>query len=105
MFTSSSSKSCSRSNSASVARARSQRWQLSAWKTVTLGIQAPRHRRLGDALDGQAVRRQPHAQVARLVHVPRFLERLVDDLLELRVDLVLLPEVLLEALHPLEVGD
>ena len=39
------------------------------------------------------------------VDVPGLLERLVDDLLELGVDLVLLPEVLLEALHPLEVGD
>ena len=39
------------------------------------------------------------------VDVPGLLERLVDDVLELGVDLVLLPEVLLEALHPLEVGD
>src|SRR5581483_4696389 len=70
-----------------------------------LGIEPPRQRRLGDALGGEAVGGETHAEVARLVHVPGLRERLVDDLLELRVDLVLLPEVLLEALHPLEVRD
>ena len=36
---------------------------------------------------------------------PRLVERARDDVVQLRVHLVLLPEVLLEALHPLEVGD
>ena len=40
-----------------------------------------------------------------LVHVPGLVERAGDDVAELRVHLGLLPEVLLEALHPLEVRD
>ena len=42
---------------------------------------------------------RPRAQVPRLV------EGLADDVVEVRVHLVLLPEVLLQALHPLEVRD
>ena len=36
---------------------------------------------------------------------PRLVERAGDDLVQPRVDLVFLPEVLLQPLHPLEVGD
>ena len=44
-----------------------------------------------------------HRHVALLHRRPRRIERLRDDVVELRVHLGLLPEVLLEALHPLEV--
>ena len=77
-------------------------------KATTHGsrIQPPRHRRLRDPLDGQAVGGHPHAHVPRLVDAARSRRTLLSTIsLSLRVDLVLLPEVLLEPLHPLEVGD
>src|SRR5260221_7841516 len=63
------------------------------------------HRRVGYALNGDCVCGEPH--VDALVH--RCVENLVegpsDHVVELGVDLLLLPEECLEVLHPLEVGD
>ena len=51
------------------------------------------------------VRGHAHARPDPLARLPRLLERARDDVVQLRVHLVLAPEVLLEPLHPLEVGD
>src|SRR5215217_5022917 len=85
--------------------ARSQRWQPSATYSRTLGIEAPGHGRLRDALDREPVRGHPHARALLLLRRDRLLEGAGDDVVEPLVHLFLLPEVLLEALHPLEVGD
>src|SRR5213078_2522668 len=88
-------------------RARSHRPQPDAWYSVTtgpcLGIEAPGDRRVGDAANCDAVRREPHADRSLLRDAPGLVEGARGDVAELRVDLVLLPEVLLEALDPLEV--
>ena len=60
---------------------------------------------LRDALHGQAVGGEPQGQLALLVQLPGLVERARDDRVEARVDLLLGPEVLLQALHPLEVRD
>src|SRR5919109_4030267 len=86
-------------------RAASQRWQPAAVKNETLRIEAAGHRGLGDPLDGKAVRRHPHRRRPALVRRPRLVEGARGDVVQPLVDLVLLPEVLLETLHPLEVGD
>src|SRR4029453_10654945 len=93
------------SSARSTSRAFSQRWQPSAWYRTTLRIDAAGDRGLRDALDGQPVRREAHRDVLRLVERPGLVERARRDVVQLRVHLVPLPEVLLEALHPLEVGD
>src|SRR5258705_12860634 len=105
MSVSSSSNSRSARRSLSVLLARSQRWQFCAWYRTTLGIEPPGRGRLGNALDGETVGGHPHAHALARVDVPGLLEGLDHDLLELRVDLVLLPEVFLETLHPFEVRD
>src|SRR5436189_6071111 len=91
--------------SASTRRARSQRWQPSAWYRTTLRIDAARRGGLRNPLNGEAVGAEPHRNVAVLVDGPGLVERARDDVVQLRVHLGLLPEVLLEALHPFEVGD
>src|SRR5215470_887917 len=107
MSTSRRSKPSSSCSDATTSRARSQRWQPAAWYRVTCGsgIDTAGDRRLGDALDGEAVRRHAHGQVTPLRRLPRLLERAAHDVVELRVHLHFLPEVLLEALHPFEVRD
>src|SRR5437764_15442498 len=87
----------------STSRARSQRWQPCAWNRTTLGIEATRDRGFGDALDGEAVGGQPHRRRPVGPRRPRLLERALHDLVQPRVHLVFLPEVLLQALHPFEV--
>ena len=62
-------------------------------------------RRLGDALHREPVGSDAHRELAALGRVPGLVERAAHDVVELRVHLDLLPEVLLEALHPLEVRD
>src|SRR5215475_11473986 len=84
-------------------RACSQRWQPCAVKRTTLGIDAAGHGCFRNALDRKAVRGTAHRDVPLLHLRPRLVERLRDDVVELRVDLGLLPEVLLETLDPLEV--
>src|SRR5215208_3563370 len=115
MSTSSSSNGTSARTASTVVRARSQRWQPAAVYSVTrataassarrLRVEAARRRRLGDALNGEAVRGHAHRGAPRLLRRPGLVERARDDVVELRVHLDLLPEVLLEALHPLEVRD
>src|SRR2546423_12716156 len=73
--------------------------------TTGLWIDATSDRGLGDALDRQSVGGDAHRYVARLRRLPGLVERTADDVVQLGVHLDLLPEVLLEALHPLEVGD
>src|ERR1700751_812204 len=72
---------------------------------VGLRIDAARDRRLGDALEGEPGGGDAPRHVALLRGLPCLLERAADDVVQLRVHLDLLPEVLLEALHPFEVGD
>src|SRR5436190_476171 len=87
-------------------RTRSHRWQPRAWKSVIfLGVEATRDRGFRDAMDGEAVGGEPHRDGPFCLRRPRLLEGARDDLVQPCVDLVLLPEVLLEALHPLEVRD
>src|SRR5215208_4837102 len=105
MSISSSSKGSSARTSSRTLRARSQRWQSSAWYRVTLRIDTARDRCFGDALDGKAVGRKSHRYAAALVGGPGLVERARHDVVQLRIHLGLLPEVLLEALHPLEVRD
>src|SRR5437868_432729 len=107
MSTSTSSSPSSSRASTRTPRARSQRCQPGAWYSVTttVGIEAARRGRLGDAHDGGAVCGHPHARLALLAELPRLLEGAADDVAELDVDLVLLPEVLLQPLDPFEVGD
>ena len=69
------------------------------------GVEAARRRRLGDPLHREPVRGRPHPRREALRGGPGLLERARHDVVELRVDLVLLPEVLLEPLDPLEVRD
>src|SRR6266566_2023647 len=73
--------------------------------TPRLWIYAPNHRRVGYPLHGDRVRGQTH--VDALVHrgMKDVVERARDDVVQLRVDLLLLPEESLEVLHPLEVGN
>src|SRR5579864_2920562 len=99
MSTSTSSNASSSRASARTPRARSQRLQPGAWKRVTTGlrIETARRGRLGDAHDRGAVGRHAHARLALLAKLPGLLEGPADDVAELLVDLVLLPEVLLEA--------
>ena len=47
----------------------------------------------------------PHARLVLLARLPGLPEGPRDDVVQPRVDLLFLPEVLLQALHPLEVGD
>src|SRR5919109_1480549 len=77
-----------------------------------LGVIDPRlwiypsdRRRVGHALHRQRVCGGAH--VAALVHggVQDLVERARDDVVQLGVDLLLLPEEGLQVLHPLEVGD
>src|SRR5579871_134030 len=93
----------------STSRARSHRWQPWAWKKTTvaaaLGVKATCHGGCGIVLNGKAVRREAHRRRSLDPRGPRLLECARDDLVQPRVDLVLFPEVLLEPLHPLEVGD
>src|SRR5881628_2587926 len=106
MSTSSSSKPSSSRRARTCARARSHRWQSAApYRTTRLGIQTPGRQRLRDPLDAEPVGGEPHRRLSLLRDLPRLVERLRDDLVQPPVDLVLLPEVLLEALHPLEVRD
>src|SRR3954462_10340580 len=105
MSTSSYSKPSSSRNGRSCCCARSHRWQPSALKSTTLGIQTARGGRLGNALDRQPVCGQAHREVSLLLRLPRLVEGARDDLVQALVDLRLLPEVLLEALDPLEVRD
>src|SRR3954452_17846598 len=109
MSTSSSSNAISARTPSITRRALSQRWQPSAWTSVTtcspLGVEATGRRRLGDASDRERVGGVAHRQGAFLVCAPGLGERAGDDVVQLRVHLGLLPEVLLEALHPLEVRD
>src|SRR5919197_6271776 len=92
--------------SSTTASARSQRWQPCALYSVTaLRIEAPRRRRLGHPLHRDAVGGDAHARPAALARRPGLVEGAHDDVVQLRVHLGLLPEVLLEALHPLEVRD
>src|SRR5919197_5680448 len=105
MSTSSSAKPSSACSPRTCSSARSHRWQPSAWKTTTLGIQATRGGGLGDALHREAVRGDAHRQLAPLGEVPGLVESAAHDVVQLRVHLGLLPEVLLEALHPFEVRD
>src|SRR5919109_629809 len=69
------------------------------------GIQTASRGRLGDALDGEAVGRHAHARLVALGGFPGLREGPDGDVVQLRVHLVLLPEVLLQALHPLEIRD
>src|SRR5215218_2706849 len=85
--------------------ARSQRWQPAATNSRTLGIETSRHGRLGDALHREPVGGHPHARSLLLLRHDRLLEGAGDDVVEPLVHLFLLPEVLLEPLHPLEIGD
>src|SRR5919204_1917747 len=105
MSTTRRSKSRSARTSSTTRSARSQRWHPAALYSVTLGIEPARRRRLGHPLHGDAVRGHAHARLARLPGRPGLVEGAHDDVVQLRVHLGLLPEVLLEALHPLEVGD
>src|SRR5918996_3571834 len=104
----STSRTSSPQTSRTTSSARSQRWQPAAWKRVTprgLRIEATRDGRLGDAAHTDAVRRDAQAHAALLVRVPGLAEGARDDVVQPLVHLFFLPEVLLEALHPLEVGD
>src|SRR5919197_3316051 len=91
----------------SCSSARSQRWQPPALYRTTRGlrIEAPRDRRVSNPPHREPVGRQPHARLALVGDTPGLVECARRDVSQLRVDLVLLPEVLLEALHPLEVRD
>ena len=66
---------------------------------------APRGGRLRDALHRDPVGGHAEARRVALARVPGLLEGTSDDVVELRVHLVLAPEVLLQTLHPLEVRD
>src|SRR4029079_15686517 len=109
MSTSSSSKGTSARTPSITRRALSQRWQPSARTSVTmcptLGVEATRRRCLGDAADGEGVGRLAHRQRPLLVGPPGPGERARDDVVQLGVHLRLLPEVLLEPLHPFEKGE
>ncbi len=106
MSTSSSSNPSSARAARTTSSARAQREQSAAWRTRTRATgtgpssSSPRH-----ALHREPVRRHAQARLHRLSRLPGLLERARDDVVELRVDLLLAPEVLLEALHPLEVRD
>ena len=63
---------------------------------MTLGIEPPRHGRLRDTADGEAVGRHPHARAVLLLRRDRLLEGAGDDVVEPLVDLVL-PDVLANA--------
>src|SRR6185295_5124260 len=95
----------SRPRRSSCARARSQRLHPCPWKKRILGIEPARDGRLGDTLDGEPVGGHPHRRLALLVSRPCLVERARDDRVQASVHLVFLPEVLLETLYPLEVGD
>src|ERR1044072_7334239 len=109
MSTSSSANGISARTASITRRALSQRGQPSAWTSVTtwpaLRVEATRGRRLCDAPDREGIGGLAHRQRALLVRPPGLGERAGDDVVQLRVDLGLLPEVLLESLHPLEVRD
>src|SRR6185436_2591101 len=74
-------------------------------KRTTLRIDATSHRGFCNPLNREPVEAEAHRHALRLVNRPRLVERTRDDVVELCVHLVLFPEVLLEALHPLEVRD
>src|SRR5690242_18843844 len=106
MSTSSTSNASSARSAASSSRARAQRWQSRATSSRTvLRIQPSDRARLGHPAHGDAVRRDPQRYAPCLVQLPRLAERAADDLAQPLVHLGLRPEELLEALHPLEVGD
>src|SRR5712691_848526 len=105
MSISSSSKETSERAASMILRARSQRWQPCAWYRTTLRIDSASRGRFRDALHRKAVGGKAHRRAAALHRPPRLVERARDDVVQLRVHLGLLPEVLLEALHPLEVRD
>src|SRR5215218_6354604 len=89
----------------STRRALSQRWQPGAKKSSTLWIEPTRRRRLGHPSNRDRVGRLPHGKGTLLVPAPGLRKRPRDDVVQLRVHLGLLPEVLLEPLHPLEIRD
>src|SRR5437879_12635627 len=68
-----------------------------------LGIDAAHGRRVGDPLHGQGVRREAHVDV--LVHrgVEDLVERPCDHVVQLGVDLLLLPQEGMEVRHALDV--
>src|ERR1700675_2756413 len=72
---------------------------------VLLRIYPARYGRFSDALDGQAVGSEAHRDTSALHQGPGLVERARDDVVQLRVDLGFLPEVLLQPLDPFEVGD
>src|SRR3954468_6999566 len=89
-------------------RARSHSVQPCAGWGVTarvLGIEPARHGRFRDTLHREPVRGQPHRRLAILDGRARLVERAGDDVVQAAIDLVFLPEVLLQPLHPLEVRD
>src|SRR5260370_567112 len=71
--------------------------------TPRLWVDSPYARGVGHALHGQRVSREPHVDV--LVHrrVQDLVERARDHVVQLGIDLLLLPEEGLEVLHPLQV--
>src|SRR5437660_1373477 len=85
------------------------RWGVCDFKaggvTPRLWIDPSNHRRVGNPLHGKRVGGQAH--VDSLVHrgVKDVVEGARDDVMQLGVDLLFLPEEGLEVLHPLEVGD
>src|SRR5215218_9165765 len=88
-------------------RAASHRWHPRAVTSSTrrLGVEATRRRRVGNAPDRYRVGGLAHGDAVLLVRAPRLGERARDDVVQLCVHLRLLPEVLLETLDPLEIGD
>src|SRR6266581_6397470 len=105
MSISSSSKKTSERTASMILRARSQRWQPCAWYRTTLGIDSACRGRFGDALHRKTVSGKAHRGAAALHRPPGLVERARDDVVQLRVHLGLLPEVLLEPLDPFEVGN
>ena len=69
-----------------------------------LRVEPARQRRVDNASYREPVRGEPQADPALLVEIPRLVEGARDDRVEPHVHLVLRPEVLLDPLHPLEVG-
>src|SRR5262250_3034449 len=68
------------------------------------GVDAADRGRVGHALDRQHVGRVPHVDTFVDAGVEDLVEGPSNDVVELRVDLLLLPEEGLEILDPLEVG-
>src|SRR5580698_7285108 len=85
------------------ARSRSKTFMTSPGVGAPLRVDASHRSRVGDALDRHQVRAEAERHMMPVGLVAHLPERLLEDLLEPDVDLVLLPEEGLQVLDPLEV--